>query len=98
MIKVRVVKSDDTIKEVSITGHACYEDFGKDIVCAAVSSIVTTTVNAILRIDEESILYDEKGFSLKVLKTDKIVNILLINMISLLEELEQSYPDNIKFI
>ena len=33
---------------ISISGHALYNDFGKDIVCSAVSSIVITTVNGIL--------------------------------------------------
>ena len=35
MIKVNVIGNDDKIE---ILGHAMYDDFGKDIVCAGVSS------------------------------------------------------------
>ncbi len=49
MIKVSVTKKNQQIQEVSIQGHAMYDDFGKDIVCAAVSSCVITTVNGIFR-------------------------------------------------
>lgn len=34
------------VQEVSITGHALYDDYGKDIVCAAVSSISINLINA----------------------------------------------------
>ena len=49
MIKVNYVVSNNLIKSVSIKGHAFYDTYGKDIVCAAVSSIVTTTINDILK-------------------------------------------------
>ena len=50
MIKVDVKKD-----QVIITGHAGYDEFGKDIVCASVTSIATTTINAIVRIDSSAI-------------------------------------------
>ena len=98
MVKVKVKSENEKVKEVLIKGHANFDDFGKDIVCASVSSIVITTVNAITRIDKDSISYDEKGFSIKVIKENDVVNELLVNMISLLKELETSYPKNIRFL
>ena len=98
MIKVSIKKESERIKEVTLKGHALYETLGKDIVCAAVSSIVITTVNGILSIDEDIIKVDEKGFVITVLKDDEIVNKLLINMVNLLKELSEEYPDNIKFL
>jgi uncharacterized protein YsxB (DUF464 family) len=47
MIKVVVSKKDDIINKIEIKGHAKYDESGKDIVCAAVSATVITTVNAI---------------------------------------------------
>ena len=47
MIKV-IVKNKDGIENVLVKGHANYEDYGKDIVCAAVSSITITACNSIL--------------------------------------------------
>lgn len=84
-------------KEIAISGHANYDDLGKDIVCASVSSIVITTVNAILKFDNSSILVDENnGICIKVLKNIDFVNLLIENMIELLEDLCNQYSKNIK--
>ncbi len=98
MIKVCIKKENERIKEVTLTGHALYDDFGKDIVCAAVSSIVITTVNGILSIDKESIKVDENVFTIMVLKDEIIINKLINNMINLLNELSLEYPKNIKIL
>ena len=69
MIKVKLTKNNNYYKRIIITGHANYDDFGKDIVCAAVSSTVITSVNSCLAIDNESISYEDKnGLDIKVLK------------------------------
>ncbi len=98
MIKVKVTKDSDMIKSVSILGHAMYADFGKDIVCSAVSSIATTTINGILSFDKEGLSYEvsKDGLVIKNIKTDNITQTLLNNMISLLKELENDYPTNVE--
>lgn len=98
MIKISINKENEKIKEVIIKGHAFYDDYGKDIVCASVSSIVITTVNGILSIDKDAISCDEKVFMIKVLKDDEVVNKLVNNMINLLIELSEKYPKNIKIL
>lgn len=97
MIKVEVKAFNLTIDEVSIKGHAMYDDYGKDIVCAACSSIVTTTINGILKLDKNSLEYkqDKEGLTIKVINTNDTINTLLYNMIDLLKELESDYPTNI---
>ena len=100
MIKVSVTKKNQQIQEVSIQGHAMYDDFGKDIVCAAVSACVITTVNGILEIDKDWILakQDSKGVLIQVQNSSDVCQTLLANMISLLEELHDQYPKNLKII
>lgn len=100
MIKVSVTKKNQQIQEVSIQGHAMYDNFGKDIVCAAVSSCVITTVNGILEIDKDWILakQDSKGVLIQVQNSSDVCQTLLANMISLLEELHDQYPKNLKII
>ncbi|MBQ3468808.1 MAG: ribosomal-processing cysteine protease Prp [Bacilli bacterium] len=97
MIKVNVLKEENTIKEIQILGHAMYDDFGKDIVCSAVSSIIITTINGLLAIDDESILYEEKKDELDIIikKENDIVNKLIRNMLDLLKSLHEQYPKNI---
>ena len=93
MIKVMI-----SPKEISIKGHALYDDYGKDIVCASVSSIVTTSVNAILSFNKEAIKYIVKEglIVINVVNNDKTTETLLTNMCNLLEELKENYPKNIK--
>ena len=74
MIKVKVLKENDFYKEIIITGHANYDSYGKDIVCSSVSSIVVTTVNAIISLDKDAINYDDNtGVKIKVLKEDEVI-------------------------
>ena len=91
---IKVVKEKESIK---ITGHSNYDTLGKDIVCSAVSSIVTTTINGIISIDKEALSYhyqnDEMIISIK--KNDEITIKLLNNMIDLLKSLSKDYPKNI---
>ncbi len=93
MILVKVLKN-----EIEINGHALYDDYGKDIVCSAVSSIVITTVNGIISIDSDAILYlvNDGRIVIKIKKDDKITLKLIDNMIDLLRKLSKDYPKNIK--
>lgn len=98
MIKVYVEEKDNKIQEVLFKGHALYDEFGKDIVCASVSSIVITTINGILSIDKDAIMYEEKpNLKITFIKNDDCYK-LLLNMINLLKELEHDYPKNIKIL
>ena len=100
MIKIKVLSKDNKhIDCVNILGHADYDDYGKDIVCSSVSSIITTTVNGIFEIDKEYLNVEAKeegNMKITILKEDKVCDKLIKNMLSLLSELEESYPENIK--
>ena len=97
MIKVKLIKESGIIKNITVKGHALYDDFGKDIVCAAVSSCIITSINASLLIDENSLSYDNKnGLDINVLKEDGVTTKIINNMISNLLELEKAYPNNIQ--
>ena len=95
MIRVNIKK-----KTIVMTGHADFADYGKDIVCAATSAIVTTSVNAALRFDENSLKYQEEKdkFTIEILNDNQNVQVIMDNMISLLEELAETYKENIKIL
>ena len=95
MIKV-VIKD----KKIEVSGHSGYDDFGKDIVCASVSSIVITTINACIDIDESSINYREEDnkIELEILNNNEVIKKLINNMVFMLESLEKDYPKNVKII
>ena len=97
MIKVKI-KETDVIKEIEIKGHAMYDDYGKDIVCASVSSIAITTINAIIRIDKNAIKYEDSNGYLKIIINDynSVVDKLIMNMIDLLEQIKEKYDKHIE--
>ena len=66
MVKVSI-KNIDKINEITISGHSGYDESGKDIVCASVSSIAITTINGILSIDSESLEYQTSDGYIKIL-------------------------------
>ena len=85
MIKVKYNKNN-----ICVSGHALYDIEGKDIVCASVSSIIYTTVNAMLKINRSSIEFNDDCNKIEIIKLsdDEITNNLLENMIDLLKDLE----------
>ncbi len=95
MIKVNIYGNNDKIE---LVGHALFDDYGKDIVCAGVSSVFTTTINAILTFDENYINYQnfKDKFIIEVNNHNEIVDNLINNMIDMLEDIEEDYPNNIK--
>ncbi|MBP3920018.1 MAG: ribosomal-processing cysteine protease Prp [Bacilli bacterium] len=96
MIKIYLKYNNNLIDSIKIKGHAMYAPYGKDIVCASVSSIVITSVNAIIRLNSDSISYEEKdSLNISVLNHNNITDTLIDNMVSLLLELEKQYKKNI---
>lgn len=93
MIKIEINKDEITIK-----GHSGYAESGFDIVCASVSSICITTVNALLSIDEDCIEYIENDgyLNIKIKKHNDIIDKLIDNMINLLKELQKDYKKYIE--
>ena len=95
MIKVEVTK-----KNISILGHANFDDYGKDIVCAAVSSVVMTSIEAIASFDINAVdvINKDDKLEININKFDNITNKLISNMLNCLKEIAKKYPNNIKII
>ena len=52
---IEVSKGSSTI---IVTGHADYDEHGKDIVCAAVSALVQTLVESVVQLTDDKIEYN----------------------------------------
>ena len=91
---IKVVYSSNSL---IVTGHANYDDYGKDIVCASVSSLITCTVNGIYSLNKNSILYkdDSNTREIKILDDENALK-LFNNLILMLKDLAKDYPKNIK--
>ncbi len=49
-LKVIFYRSNDLITGFDISGHANFDDYGKDIVCAAISVLAQTTISSIIQL------------------------------------------------
>lgn len=96
MIKVRIKNQNDIISSIKCNGHADYADYGKDIVCSSFSTMVITTINAILELDKDAISYtDTNNLEIINIKKDNITNKLLKNLVNMIYELRDNYDKNI---
>lgn len=97
MITIDVKKENDCITFVSIHGHAMYDAYGKDIVCAAVSSIVMTSINNALSLNENALSYRETDGKIEIYDIQtKECETIMQNMVTMLSDLQRDYPKNIK--
>ncbi|MBE5738464.1 MAG: ribosomal-processing cysteine protease Prp [Clostridiales bacterium] len=65
MTKIKLFKKNDVFMMIECSGHSGYADYGKDIVCASISSIVQSCMLGItktLRIKAKIIRRDNEGY------------------------------------
>ena len=100
MIKVLITEKKGVLESILIEGHANYDIYGKDIVCASVSALVLCTINNITALEDNSIkiTMNDNEFKIDVIKVTKINTMLLNNMIKSLSQLEEKYSKNIKIL
>ncbi len=105
MTNIAVVKSDGYTVAYRITGHTEYDDYGKDIVCSAISFMSQTVIlslNEVCGIDQKDINYKiEEGFLAmartfdlpkeQIEKAEIVMQTMITGFISLVKE----YPDYI---
>ncbi len=95
MIKVEVVRKNQLIQEINISGHADAGPKGYDLVCAAVSSIATGALNALDQIcskDVQLSLIDNPDamIKIKVLQNRDDLQLLLKMMLIQLKTVQES--------
>ena len=98
MVRVKILKKEEKISKITFVGHSMYGVIGKDIVCSAISSIMITTINGIELLSKGDVkekLTKDK-VEINVINNNNIVDTLLLNMITLLRDLEEQYPKNLK--
>ena len=100
MIQIRTLKSADGIIRLRINGHANSQEVGKDLVCAAVSGIVTGAMNALDEILPQTCeLSCGEGFAeIIVLENSKDLQTVLKTVLWQLLTVEQEYPKYVKLI
>ena len=93
-------KGQEALLEVQ--GHSDYDIYGKDIVCASISTALIFTANLIEKLNLGYNIMDlvcEEGyFRLQIKTSDLTANAVFENLEYTLEEISKQYPKNLKFM
>ncbi len=93
MIHVRVTGNRGSVKSVRISGHAYAGDPGKDLICAAVSSIGTGTMNALDEMVPDTCeLKLNENIEIRVIQDSRDVQLILNAMLIQLKTIAEEYP------
>ena len=95
MIRVKRIYSSETLCGLEIKGHANSGEPGRDLVCAAVSSIITGGFNALVNEEVEKITLEEGCAKVLLVNNATKSNLVLDVMLTQLLTIEESYPQYI---
>ena len=105
MTKCEFFTEDDRITGFSVSGHSGYAEAGSDIVCAAISAIVTmaeATINDVCGAKAKVRVKDEQARITLTLPTscdeEETVQAVLAGMMVTLIGLQEDYPDFIEVL
>ena len=105
MTKCEFFTEEDRITGFSISGHSGYAEAGKDIVCAAISAIVTmaeATINDVCGAKAKVRVKDEDARVTLTLPTscdeEETVQAVLAGMLVTLCNMRDDYPDYIEVL
>lgn len=79
-----------------ISGHADYDEYGYDIVCAGISSLTQSIAIALNKYSKAEVEYTKSGLVVDIGKKDEISKILLDTLRIGLLEIENEYPNHIQ--
>ena len=97
MISVNVTFIGKDVKSLTVSGHANYDKYGKDIVCAGVSAVVTGGINALEpHIKNIEIINESNKLGVIVIESNEVIQVILNTMLIQLETIENSYKKYIK--
>ena len=68
MIKIKIIYEGDLFKSLEVKGHANSAPYGHDLVCSAVSAVLTGGFNNIKNIESFNVRLDEGHASLEAVK------------------------------
>ncbi|MCR4879955.1 MAG: ribosomal-processing cysteine protease Prp [Bacilli bacterium] len=95
MIKVKITYVDNKFQSLKVSGHAKSAEYGKDLVCAEVSAVVTGGFNALEDIDnfevklEEGLAYLERKGTISA--HDEVVIATIISGLKTIEEANEKF-------
>lgn len=103
MVQVVFTKTHQHFSGLKVSGHAYSDEPGKDLVCAAVSTLAQTLVNAVVKIgvlDDKSVHCVVKSGLLEIKLKPKdlsdVIDIVFETILIGIEGIENTYPQYVK--
>lgn len=100
MIKIKIARDEHGISCISMHGHAEYDQYGKDIVCSAASTIIIGGINAIAQLGYLSFIsykVDAGDVELEIKNTKCAeLQIILNTLLVQFQSIEENYPKYIQ--
>lgn len=99
MIKVKLAYHEDALTYVKISGHANSDEYGKDLVCAGVSTIIVGVYNTLEKLgmlDIGTFKVEEGLAEFIIHKITRESQLILETLVTTLETIEYSYGDFIQ--
>ena len=99
MILVQVFRDNKEINKIEVKGHSGYEEFGKDIVCSAVSSSLILTINLLERLGFDFECKEDPNvplISLVIKESSELVQSILENLVDSLNDISKQYKKYIQ--
>lgn len=96
-ILITITRYDGGVK---IRGHANYAEPGKDIVCAAVSTLAQTLIQSFLQLAEDTITYDIQpgAVDMKFRYLSERGKVLIDAFFIGCRMIADEYPDNVRVV
>jgi uncharacterized protein YsxB (DUF464 family) len=100
MIKVRILRMNQRIVGFIVKGHANYDEYGKDIVCAGVSAISVGGLNALASLKDKNIelKMSDGHILIRNASSNEEAQIILNTIIIQLQTVKEIQKDYIKII
>ncbi|MDT8283905.1 MAG: ribosomal-processing cysteine protease Prp [Thermovirgaceae bacterium] len=104
MTEIRIILRGENVCGLELSGHTGYEERGKDIVCAALSTLIQTLeigLTEVLLIEGVSSKVDEESAYMGVFwgsKKNSRVDDLVNTIIAAFRSIENSYPKHTRFV
>lgn len=99
MIKIKIKYIDQKFASLKVSGHANSDEYGKDLVCAAVSATLTGGFNALRNPKDFKIILEEGN---ALLEANKIISdhdeVVIETIVTGLKSIEENDPKFVKVI
>lgn len=98
MINVNILKQNNRIARINVTGHANFAEAGEDLVCAGVSSILFGALNGLDHSHGSDTKLEvlDNDITIEVIHDSKQLQNLLEFLLVQLQTVEQQYQQYIK--